>query len=103
MNRAGGTMNERIDVLAVMDAACDKFNWADAAAEMAEARAAVAELIESLRIAEQALLEVAHAQANGPSWYTRGESGMRAQVDMWVRKGLDATGSAIARVQGGAE
>lgn len=39
----------------------------------------------------QAFLEIAHAQRNGPSWYTRGENGMYQQVSMWLSRGFDAT------------
>lgn len=55
----------------------------------------IAELEEALRVANQALLEVRHAQECGPEWYTRGASGLRSQVAMWVRRGLDA----IAKVK----
>lgn len=50
---------------------------------------------EALRVAQQALMEVAHAQEVGPQWYSRGESGLRNQVDMWVRKGLTALQAAL--------
>lgn len=53
------------------------------------------ELHAAIKTANQALLEVAHAQYNGPEWYTRGESGLRQQVAMWVQRGLEA----IAKVQ----
>lgn len=49
------------------------------------------EILEAtLKVAHQALLEVNHAQEVGPSWYTNTESGLRTQVAMWVRNGLDA-------------
>ena len=50
---------------------------------------------EAMKVAQQALMEVAHAQSAGPQWYSRGESGLRAQVDMWVRKGLTALQAAL--------
>ena len=50
---------------------------------------------EALKVAQQALMEVAHAQEVGPQWYSRGESGLRNQVDMWVRKGLTALQAAL--------
>jgi DNA repair exonuclease SbcCD ATPase subunit len=53
------------------------------------------ELHAAIKTANQALFEVAHAQHNGPEWYTRGESGLRQQVAMWVQRGLEA----IAKVQ----
>lgn len=53
-----------------------------------------AETLEALKTAHQALLEVAHAQDVGPEWYTRGASGLRQQVAMWVRRGLDALNKA---------
>lgn len=52
------------------------------------------ETLEALKTAHQALLEVAHAQDVGPEWYTRGASGLRQQVGMWVRRGLDALNKA---------
>lgn len=41
----------------------------------------------AMKIAHQAL---AHAQAVGANWYTRGASGLYQQVAMWVRKGREA-------------
>jgi hypothetical protein len=49
-----------------------------------------AETLEALKTAHQALLEVTHAQDVGPEWYTRGASGLRQQVAMWVTRGLEA-------------
>ena len=46
--------------------------------------------IAALKVCHQALLEVMHAQEVGASWYTRGESGLYAQVRMWVRNGFEA-------------
>jgi len=34
----------------------------------------------------QFMLEVSHAMESGPSWYTRGESGLRKQVYMWIER-----------------
>jgi hypothetical protein len=48
----------------------------------------------ALKVAYQALLETRHAQDVGSNWYTKGESGLYRQVDMWVRKGM----AAIAKV-----
>lgn len=48
-------------------------------------------LRDSIKTANQALMEVDHAQNIGPGWYTRGEDGLRQQVRMWVRRGLEAT------------
>ena len=49
-------------------------------------------LYNDLKTANQALLEVHHAQVSGSQWYTRGERGLSLQVSMWVKRGLDATG-----------
>jgi hypothetical protein len=43
-------------------------------------------LKETLKINQQALLEVRHAFDAGPQWYTKGESGMRNQVRLWLIK-----------------
>lgn len=50
-------------------------------------------LREALEVAEQALMEVRHAQTCGSEWYTRGASGLRMQVSMWVDRGLTAINS----------
>lgn len=68
--------------------------------ELKQVLAAVAELIEAIKTANQALAEVAHAQAVGPDWYTRGADGMRNHVSDWVRRGLKASNDAIDRVDG---
>ena len=47
-------------------------------------------LRESLSELNQTLLEIAHAQRNGPQWYTKGEDGMHQQVSMWLSRGFDA-------------
>lgn len=47
-------------------------------------------LRDALKTAQQALMEVQHAQECGPGWYTRGEQGMYQQTCTWVRKGLAA-------------
>lgn len=51
----------------------------------------IADLKKRLKTANQALLEIDHAQRVGPGWYTRGLDGMYQQVRMWVRRGLEAT------------
>ncbi len=45
---------------------------------------------EALVDINQALLEVSHAYRNGPTWYTKGEDGLRQQVSMWLSRGFDA-------------
>ena len=55
-----------------------------------------ADLLDLLKIMEQALMEVRHAQEVGANWYTRGESGLYQQVSMWVRKGFTAVNAARA-------
>lgn len=44
----------------------------------------------ALEVCQQALLEINHAQRNGPSWYTKGEKGMYGQVRMWIDKAIVA-------------
>jgi hypothetical protein len=53
----------------------------------------IAELVTVRDTATQFMYEVAHAMQCGPSWYTRGESGLRSQIHMWIgrmQKALDA-------------
>lgn len=52
--------------------------------------AAPREVGEALKTAQQALLEVRHAQSVGCEWYTKGHSGLYQQVEMWSRRGLEA-------------
>lgn len=49
----------------------------------------------ALKVAQQSLLEFSHAQECGPSWYTRGENGMYQQVNLWLRRGLEAVQGAL--------
>lgn len=51
-------------------------------------------LEESIAIINQAFLEIAHAQLNGPKWYTKGEDGLYQQVGMWVNRGFKAIDAA---------
>ena len=46
-----------------------------------------------IKIMQQALLEINHAQREGPDWYTKGDSGLYQQVRMWLDKGLKASES----------
>lgn len=57
---------------------------------LAQREERIKRLEKSIGTVHQALLEVAHAQEVGPEWYTRGESGLKNQVRMWVKKGLAA-------------
>ncbi len=50
----------------------------------------VKKLQKALPIANQALLEMDHAYNYGSEWYTRGESGLRQQVRMWLDRGMKA-------------
>jgi len=52
------------------------------------------ELREQIKVLQQTLMEVSHAQRNGSSWYTRGENGLYQQVSMWLRRGQDAINKA---------
>jgi len=53
----------------------------------------------ALKVAQQALMEVQHAQEQGPGWYTKGVNGMYQQTTTWVRKGLTATREALSESQ----
>lgn len=44
----------------------------------------------SLKVIEQALIEVRVAQERGANWYTHGSDGLYRQIDLWVRKGFAA-------------
>lgn len=55
----------------------------------------IEELRAALKVAKQALAEFSHAQECGPEWYTRGESGMYAQVRLWMRRGHEAISKAL--------
>lgn len=66
-----------------------------ALAERDEAVAALAAMREALEVAAQAFLEFSHAQEVGPGWYTRGESGLRAQVSLWLGRGTKAVSAAL--------
>lgn len=55
----------------------------------------IEELRAALKVARQALMEFSHAQECGPQWYTRGESGMYAQVRLWMRRGHEAISKAL--------
>lgn len=46
---------------------------------------------EQIKIINQMILEVRHAQYNGSDWYTKGSSGLYQQVSMWLNKGTDAS------------
>jgi len=48
------------------------------------------ELYEQLKILQQTILEVRHAQNNGSDWYTKGDSGLYQQVSLWLDKGQKA-------------
>lgn len=38
----------------------------------------------------QALMEIDHAHRQGTRWYTRGETGLREHVRMWIDRGFAA-------------
>ena len=57
-----------------------------AANQITTLKAQVGELERVLGVANQALLEVSHAQECGPGWYTQGEAGLYGQVRMWLDK-----------------
>jgi vacuolar-type H+-ATPase subunit I/STV1 len=60
------------------------------AQELMKRDARIERLTEALKVTEQALREVRHAQECGAEWYTRGERGLYMQVRMWVNKGFEA-------------
>jgi predicted nuclease with TOPRIM domain len=45
---------------------------------------------EALKTCNQFVLEVSHAMQCGPDWYTRGESGLRNQIQTWINKASEA-------------
>ena len=57
--------------------------------------AELARLREALEVANQFVLEVNHAYAQGPEWYTRGESGLRQHVSMWIYRASKAIQEAL--------
>ena len=57
--------------------------------------AELARLREALKVANQLVIEVNHAYTQGPEWYTRGESGLRQQVAMWIDKASKAIQEAL--------
>ena len=61
---------------------CDKCPKHEAKITKLEAK--IAELEAVRNTANQFMLEVAHAMQSGPTWYTRGESGLRSQIHMWI-------------------
>lgn len=66
--------------------------------ELAKLRRQREALLEALDVMDQALLEVAHAQRNGSSWYTNRESGLYQQVQMWIGRGATASREARAAI-----
>ena len=83
------------DVLTLIDdlSRSSNIDWPTGNA-VSKARKEIVQLRAALKVTHQALLEVAHAQKVGTSWYTRGERGLRGQVEMWVRRGLAAIADA---------
>ena len=49
----------------------------------------------AIPVCRQFMLEVHHAMSQGPGWYTRGESGLRKQIYMWI----DRAGAALAATE----
>ena len=43
-----------------------------------------------VKVLQQMVMEVSHAQQKGPGWYTRGTDGMFQQVQMWIGRGQAA-------------
>lgn len=54
-----------------------------------------ADALADLRTIQQAVGEFAHAYHAGPEWFTKGESGLRMQVKMW----LDKAGKALPQLE----
>lgn len=82
-----------VDVLAVMDAQIEEC----AVFGMAEARAAVADLIEALRAYDRWDYEIRSARVNGESVYTY------AELQEMREKAAELGSAALARVQGGSK
>ncbi len=55
----------------------------------------IKKLREALELCNQFVLEVSHAMQSGPSWYTKGESGLRNQVHMWIDRAAKAIKAAL--------
>ena len=72
-----------------------KFKLDCEAARIATKDAELAQLREALEVANQLVIEVNHAYTQGPEWYTRGESGLRQQVAMWIDKASKAIQEAL--------
>lgn len=48
---------------------------------------ALMEMVDLLKDFRQMVFEVSHAYECGSGWYTKGESGLRNQVRMWIERG----------------
>lgn len=48
------------------------------------------QLIDVIKVLRQTVMEVRHAQHNGPAWYTKGDNGLYSQVRMHLDKASDA-------------
>ncbi len=60
---------------------------------------AAPDLLAALKESRHALYEVSHAQSLGAKWYTKGESGLYQQVNMWVKKGQKSANEAIKKAE----
>lgn len=50
----------------------------------------IEQLEAALKVCQQLILEVSHAQRNGSDWYTRADVGLYQQVSMWIGKAQTA-------------
>jgi len=50
----------------------------------------IEELEGAIKVLSQMLIEVDGAYRRGPEWYTKGASGLRTQVRMWLDKSYQA-------------
>jgi len=50
----------------------------------------VEDLLKVIRVLRQTVMEVRHAQHNGPGWYTKGSNGLYMQVSMHLDRASEA-------------
>lgn len=60
-----------------------------------EQQSEIEKLRAALKVAQQSLIEVNHAQEAGPTWFTHRESALYRQVNHWLRRGLEAVKDAL--------
>lgn len=58
----------------------------EAADEIERLQEEIEQLLAVKKVSEQFMLEVSHAMQSGPSWYTKGEDGLRHQIYAWIER-----------------